>query len=699
MFRFLFVSILLFISLEASQEKFNIIANDVKTINKILTAKGNVVLFSPTYYMTAEKIIYDQNKNTLELFDDVVILKNNNIQLQSNYAFLNLSNDDLYQKPSMLFEEQNELWIKSKDSLRNNNIVNANTSSLSTCDCDNPDWSIKVSSSSYDLDKKWINTFNTRFYIKNIPVFYIPYFGFSTSKKRQTGFLSPIFGYSSAEGTFYSQALFIAPADNYDIEIIPQIRNQRGKGIYTYVRYADSPTSMMKFKIAYFKEKKSFVKKYNLRSDEHYGAGFNYEKYNIFSKHLNPNLNARDGLYVNLEYLNDIEFRTLEENKYKSSTEKKIESKINYYFDTSKYYTGAYFRYYIDTIKKSNASTIQELPKLQFHSYSKSFIFKKLLYSFDSKYTSYTRSKGLNVNEYEFFVPFSYSFPLLDNYINISIKEELSFKKYEYSNADTKYKDGIYAHNNTILEVSSDLIKAYDNYLHTMNLNLQYAHPNDFKKSGDLYKITNNDTNLSPFPITESKKNISFGINQSLYNDTNLKQIINHKLRQTIVYDKKDNLKLQNMENEIIYNYILGSVSNKFLYNHQDKKLIESSSSFSLTYDNYYMKLGHYVSKETLHSGKEDLESYQVSLKYKLSRDYSIGYEKKYDMMNHITNKQSLILYIEDKCWSANIKFQREITTASTNKKYGLKQDIIYFQLFLKPFIGIEQEYEIKRHK
>ena len=699
MFRFFFLVIFFFISLEAKQEKFNIIANDVKTINKILTAKGNVVIFSETYYMTAKKIIYDTNKNILELFDDVIILKNNNIQLQSNYAFLNLNNDDLYQKPSILLEAQNNLWIKSKDSLRNSNIVSANISSLSTCDCENPDWSIKVSSSSYNLDKKWINTFNTRFYIKNIPVFYMPYFGFSTSGKRQTGLLRPTLGYSSAEGVFYSQSLFISPKDNYDIEIIPQIRSKRGKGIYTYIRYADSPISMMKFKIAYFKEKKSFTKEYHLRSNEHYGAGFNYEKYNIFSKHLNKNSNAGDGIYIDIEYLNDIEFRVLEENKYKSSIEKKVESKINYYFDTSKYYAGAYFRYYIDTIKKSNANTIQELPKLQFHSYSKSLIFNKLLYSLDAKYTRYSRSKGLNVNEYEVFIPFSYSFPLLKNYLNISFKEEISFKKYEYSNLDVKYKDGVYAHNNTIIEVSSDLIKSYDNYLHTMNLNLQYSRSNDFRKSGDLYKITNLDNNLSPFPVTQNKKYIFFGINQSLYDNTNLQQIINHKLRQTIVYDKADNLKLQNMENEIIYNYILGSISNKFVYNHQDKKLIESSSSFSLTYDNYYMKLGHYLSKETLDSGKEDLESYQVSLKYKLSRDYSIGYEKNYDMMNHITNKQSLILFIEDKCWSANIKFQREITTASTNKKHGFKQDIVYFQLFLKPFVHVQQEYEIKRHK
>ncbi len=699
MFKSLFILICLFIFLEAKQEKFNIIASDVKTINKILTAKGNVVIFSPTYYMTAKKIIYDQNKNTLELFDDVIILKNNNIQLQSNYSFLNLNNDDLYQKPSMLFEDENNLWIKSKNSLRNDDIVNANDSSLSTCDCEDPDWSLRVSSSSYDLDKKWINTFHTRFYIKNIPIFYMPYFGFSTSQKRQTGLLRPTMGYSSAEGVFYSQALFIAPKDNYDIEIIPQFRSKRGNGIYTYIRYADSPTSMMKFKIAYFQEKKSFVKEYNLRSNEHYGANFNYKKYNIFYNDLNTNLNARDGFYVNLEYLNDIEFRTLEENKYKSSSEKKIESKINYYFDTSKYYTGAYFRYYIDTIKQSNANTIQELPKLQFHSYSKPLILKKLLYSIDAKYTRYSRSQELNVNEYEVFIPFSYSFPLLKNYINISLKEEINLKKYDYSNSSIKYEDGVYAHNNTILEISSDLIKPYDDYVHTMNLNLQYSRPNDFKKSGDLYKVTNLDKNLRPFPLTKNKKSMSFGINQSLYDSSNLKQIINHKLRQTIVYDKDDNLKLQNMENEIIYNYILGSVSNKFIYNHQDKKLIESSSSFSLTYDNYYMKLGHYISKETLHSGKEDLESYQVNLKYKLSRDYSIGYEKKYDMINHIASKQSLILFIEDKCWSANIKLQREMTAASTNKKYGLKQDIIYFQLFLKPFLHVQQEYEIKRQK
>lgn len=687
---------ILVVSLHAENEKFQVIANNLNTKNNILVAKGDVVVFSPKYYITAQKIIHDKDKNTLELFDDVIIVKNNNVQTKSDYAFLDLNNDDLYQNPNIFYEEKSQIWINSKDADKKNDLIELGKSILSSCDCDDPDWSIRSTSMDYDTKDMWINTYNTTLYVKDFPVIYTPYLGFSTDTRRRTGLLIPLLGYSSTEGFFYNQPIYFAPAPNYDIEVIPQIRTSRGYGSYFYFRYADSPDSMLRIGTGYFKEKESYVEENNLRDDEHYGFNLDYERVNLFA----DTFDSKDGLYASIRYLNDVEFNSLEDSRYQESIEKKVESKINYVYDTPDYFLGAYSRYYIDTQKESNNETLQELPKLQAHSYSRPLI-DRLMYSTDLKYTNHYRRDGLNANQYEFSIPLSYSFSLLDDYLTLTFKHQVTANKFEYSDKDTglSLEDGTFVESVSSVMLNSDLIKPYENYIHTMNLSAEYNHFNTMKEEGDLYSISNTNSQLSSFPVSESSDNIIFGLNQSIYDKEDLKQIINHRIRQSIVYNDQDEAKLHNLENQITYNYGLGSISNKVVYNHQDDQFIENSTNFSLSYADYYLRLGYYMSKDTPNSGKEELESYNVATSYRISHDYKIGYTTTYDLERDYRSKEAIHFDINDRCWDFSISFERETEPASTLDLEPITQDIFYLQLVLKPLGSVKQEFELERDK
>jgi len=699
MLRNFIATIILVVSLHAQNEKFEIIANDVKTKkNNIVVAAGNVVIYSKTYYITAQKIIYDKEKETFELFDDVMILRNNNVQSKSDYAFLDMKNDGIYQKPTMYYDETTSVWISSNESDKRQEKIYIEDSIVSSCDCVDPDWSIRSSSADYDTEDKWINIYNPRIYMKNIPLFYAPYLGFSTDKSRRTGLLMPSFGLSSSEGTFFSQPIYFAPEKNYDIEFIPQIRSARGLGLYTYFRYADSADSIFELSGGYFKEKSDYVEEYNLRNSNHYGFDLKYEKYNLFN---GKKLDTTDGIYVDLNYLNDIEYKTLEDEKYKDDIESKIESRINYVYNTPNYFLGSYFRYYIDTTKDSNATTLQELPKVQLHGYSKPLFLDKLLYSADLKVTNHHRRDGISANQYELSVPLSYSLSLFDDYLNFEFKHSFSVNRFNYSNfSTTNYEDGTFAESNTTLSLNSDLIKPYDEYIHSINLFTDFNKANTIKENGDLYY--NSDisfSDLNSFPVAKTEDTIAFGLNHTFYDKDSLKEIVKHKIKQTILYEE-DNPKLQNLENEIVYNYILGSMKNKFIYNQQDKKFVESSTSFSLDYNNLYLKLGHYLARKSANAGfDEDLESYTFNSKYKLSNRYSIGYSTKYNLEENLRTRQSFKFSINDSCWDLNVKYENEITAASTTTSDPIEQDIVYIELFLKPLGGVMQEYEINKDK
>lgn len=685
---------------EINNEKFQLIAKNIDAKDNIITATGSVVIYSPTYYLSADKIIFDKEKETFELFDNVLIIKENNIQTQSEHAFVDLKNDTSNQYPMFLFENSNNIWLNSKESNKEKEIVKLESSIISSCDCLDPIWSIRTSSADYDTENKWINAYNPRLYIKDVPVFYSPYFGFPTDTTRRTGLLLPTLGFSEGEGLYYSQPIYFAPAQNYDLELIPQIRTQRGKGIYGYYRYADSPDSLLKIKSGVFVENEDYREENLLEHKEHFGLDIDYSRRNIFTN--SQTSESTDGLYTAIKYLNDVEYITLEESDYTLSTDKKVESKINYFYNTPDYYTGAYSRYYIDTSKDSNSQTLQELPQVQFHSYNKEAFVDNLVYSLDTKVMNYTRPEGLTSTIYEVSAPISYTKYLLDDFMYLTLENKIVVSKYDYDNFyDSTYEDGNLIQNRASILLGSDLIKPYENYLHTVNLGAEYVIPKNLKEDGDLYKITTvsgstKEEELKAFPINQEEKNINLTLNQSLYMKDSLKQFINHKMSQSILYDEVDNPKLQDFENYVKINHDFGYISGRVVYNMQDEQFVEDTFSNTLTYEDLSFTLGYYKSKETPNTDKEDLESYRVSTSYKISKDYSISYYENYNLLEKIRSKQGIGFNINDSCWNLDLRFESEIRPSSSRYVNGVDQKLITVNLLLKPLGGIKQKYKME---
>ena len=685
---------------EIKNEKFQLISKDINTKENIVIATGDVVVFSPTYYLSADKIIYNKDNETFELFNNVLIIKDNSIQTQSEYAFVDLKNDAFTQNPMFLYESKDKIWMNSNTSTKETKIVELDSTILSSCDCLDPIWSIRASSADYNTEDKWINTYNPRLYIKDIPVFYSPYLGFSADKTRRTGLLIPTIGFSSGEGLYYSQPIFYAPAQNYDLELVPQIRTNRGYGSYLYYRYADSQDSILEMKTGIFKEQNDYVIDNSLDSDLHYGFDLDYQKRNIFAK----NSKAQDGLYTSLNYLNDVEYITLENDDTTTSTDSEVESKINYFYNTNDYYTGAYGRYYIDTSADSNAGTLQELPQVQFHSYNKESFIDNLVYSLDTKASNYTRDEGITANVYKISAPISYSKYFLDDFMYLNLENEIVLMKYDYDNfGSDDYTDGNLIQNRASVSVGSDLIKPYDKYLHTVNLNAKYSIPTNLREDGDLYQITTVDgsdkeTELKAFDVVDEEKNIELSVNQSIYGKNSLKQLINHKISQSILYDELDNPQLQDLENYVKINHDYGSVSGKAVYNVQDEKFVENSASSTLTYKDASLTLGYYQSKATDNdtNDREDLESYRISTSYKVTKDYKISYYENYNLLNNTRNKQGVALNVDDDCWNLNLRFSDQIISSSSSTSDSDYQKVFYLTLTLKPIGGINQKYAIE---
>ncbi len=109
--------------------------------------------------------------------------------------------------------------------------------SFTTCPANSEDWKIKASEISIEKDKPFGEAYNTRFYIADIPVFYLPYFAFPITTARQSGFLFPQFGSSTSTGIDWEQPFYWNIATNMDATFSTRLMTNRGLQLKTEYRY------------------------------------------------------------------------------------------------------------------------------------------------------------------------------------------------------------------------------------------------------------------------------------------------------------------------------------------------------------------------------------------------------------------------------------------------------------------------------
>src|SRR5262249_46360452 len=96
---------------------------------------------------------------------------------------------------------------------------------FTTCQCGAgaPSWSIAGKSGVISLDGYGLVK-QPRFKILETPILPLPYMRFPAKKTRQTGFLSPVYGYSKKRGFTYMQPLFVVLNKSADFTLAPSIQ-------------------------------------------------------------------------------------------------------------------------------------------------------------------------------------------------------------------------------------------------------------------------------------------------------------------------------------------------------------------------------------------------------------------------------------------------------------------------------------------
>jgi len=706
-----------------ADSKVEVFAANMDSNGSYVKASEDVVVLYDGMYISAESASFDRDAGIIELYGDVSVLKGAEYYTMGDYLMLNTKEDTRSFSPFFFQEYKDELWMSARTAKAKANDYTLQSGVVSSCNPQDPDWTIRFSSGYYDNEDQWMQMYNARLYAGEIPVFYFPYFAYPTDRTRRTGLLVPIIGLSGDEGFMYQQPIYIAESPYWDLELLPQIRTNRGEGLYTNFRFVDSPNSKGAITIGGFKEQPEYQKKFNLKNDKHYGFEFDYEHRGFLYNWFDWDIEGDSGIFSDITYLNDVEYSNLKENdSLNYQTTSQVTSKVNVFLNQSENYYGMYGKYFIDLEKDSNEDTIQNLPIIQYHRYVNTLFEDHFLYNFDYRGNNFYREGDKNAFQNVAKLPLGLQFPLVDEFLTLTISENLQASQISFygtqetnaTNAGDNYRPGTIFQDYQVVELNTNLVKAFDTFTHSIGFTAKYLHPGMEQKSG-FYEDYHDDfkqrrANGSPCPVGDPCEydnvdtfieQASFEFTQFVFTDDEGEKLY-HRVKQPIIYESGYD-KYGDLENELRY-YFTSELSyyNNTFYNYDRNVISKTQNTIGYNNSTFVFNLSHlyedkvFVDSTSQFETRERTRYVTTNARYNYSQrwQYYAGYA--YDIENSLTKNRHLGFTFNKRCWGLDLKYVENIrpTLDKDGLAAGIKDQVIYIMLNLRPIGGFEFHYK-----
>lgn len=681
-------SLILFQSLATANEASNQVdfyANEVQKQENKITANKNAVLFSNEYFIRADKASYDEENQIIELEGDVSVLRRENEKAKACFARLNLNTNEASFRDFFFANADFEVWFQSEASELNDKFFIGKNSIVSSCNVQSPDWQIKFSEGKLNRDKKFLHLYNARLYVKEVPILYLPYFGFSVDTSRQSGLLVPKLNFNRTDGFYYEQPIYFAPYENLDFEISPQIRVNRGVGAYSSLRFMDSKHSSGELSFGLFREREKYYREENLKNKTHRGVELKYTRDDLIKTLAGFEDNYQEGLYIDGIYLNDVDYLNLGRRDFRDITSL-VESELNYFLADEDNFYAMYARYYIDTSAINNDNTLQEYPSFQYHRFLSGLLDNHLQYSFDANFHRYYRKKGIYANVLDYDLPLSYHTKLFDEYLNFTFTESLNGSFINYTRNPEANKEHLFR-NYHRFNLYTDLARGYESFFHTINFGFEYL------INGGKSGIITQDF----LSINEEPESLSAKVVQYFYNENGDKKL---KHRFNIYYDI-DRSKMQSFVNmaEYFFNDDI-SLSNEAMYSYTQKRFTKSISTVNASVQKFDFDFIHAYRFDEDELGAKKRNFISTKANYELNTNYKLFSGAWFDTNRSKFNAWEVGYTYQRKCWNYSLMYKEQIDPQLSSSGIEAKsKNGIYLAFNFYPLGGVGYDFSLKENE
>jgi len=203
---------------------------------KTYTFQGNVTLRQGNMRLRADSITFDGNKGELTAEGKVIIRMGSDL-VEAEKISIKIPGATGVLYNGKLLLTRNNIYLEGKKLEKTGDSTYVvEDGSFTTCNGVTPDW--RVTGKNLDVTLEGYGTLKHGFfYIKDIPVFYLPWLMYPAKRKRQSGFLMPTVANSTVRGFDMRFPFFVDITPSVDATIVPRICTKRAAQASLEFRY------------------------------------------------------------------------------------------------------------------------------------------------------------------------------------------------------------------------------------------------------------------------------------------------------------------------------------------------------------------------------------------------------------------------------------------------------------------------------
>jgi LPS-assembly protein len=196
----------------------------------MFVAEGHVEITRGALSLQADRVELNEMTNDVVAMGNVVLREGGDL-LTCDRLELNLQTQMGSIINGTLFTRKGNFYIRGERAEKlGERTYRVYSASFTTCDITSPDWKFTAKRLDVTLEG-YAMVRGPVFYIRGVPVLYIPVGIFPVKRERQTGFLIPKFGHSSKYGPEIFTAFYWVIAENMDATFyLDRLGDRRGRG-------------------------------------------------------------------------------------------------------------------------------------------------------------------------------------------------------------------------------------------------------------------------------------------------------------------------------------------------------------------------------------------------------------------------------------------------------------------------------------
>jgi LPS-assembly protein len=219
-------------------ENIHLFADEGLILEKqgIATFNGNVLLQRFDQILQTDNLVYDRNtdevttQDKFTFWDKNYVIRGNQLHLTKNQQ------GDMQQATYWLLNGRGH-GQADKIIQQNQNIINLDHSTYTTCDPDHPVWQIAAATTELNKAEGVGVSRDATLQLFEIPIFYTPYLSYPLNNQRKSGFLPPSVGNSDQVGAEFSLPYYFNLNPSYDATLTTRLMSRRGVALRGQFRY------------------------------------------------------------------------------------------------------------------------------------------------------------------------------------------------------------------------------------------------------------------------------------------------------------------------------------------------------------------------------------------------------------------------------------------------------------------------------